>query len=194
MKSSTHKKKVSNSTSKKSAEARLKEAKKKNFWKNNMLVLIILGVLLLVGLFIAFSTSSSLEAKENLVYGDDVIEMYYFHLSTCPHCHKQNAFHSTLLAQYPNVRINSYEITQPGTRAKLEEIAAQYPDFNLANFGTPTTFIGEEFNIGYGSDATTGQTLLAMVQKEQEKIDASWDEETMTRTIDLRIQQYESEK
>lgn len=193
MKSSTHKKKVKNTSSKPSAQERLKEAKKNNFWKKNGLILSIVGILIIVGIMVMISSNSQLEEAQNLVYGDDVIDMYYFHLSTCPHCHKQNAFHPTILTQYPNVRINSYEITQPGTREKLEEIAAQYPEFDLSQFGTPTTFIGEEFNVGYGSDATTGQKLLSMIQKEQEKIDAQWDEQTMTKTIDLRLQQLEEE-
>lgn len=187
MKHSTHKKK----TSKPSAEERLKDAKRNNFLKNNGLIIGIIAILLLVGITVGVLSSEETKTQENLVYGDDVIEMHYFHLSTCPHCHKQNAFHSTILAQYPNVRINTYEITEPGTRAKLEEIAGQYPEFDLSKFGTPTSFIGEEFNVGYGSDATTGQKLLSMVQKEQARIDASWDEAIMTRTIDLRLAQIE---
>jgi hypothetical protein len=190
MKKSTHEKK----TSKASAEERLKEAKRNNFFKDNGLVLSIVLILLLVGVGVSFLSSSNTEEMENLIYGDDVIEMHYFHLSTCPHCHKQNAFHSTILGQYPNVRINTYEITQAGTRAKLEEIAAQYPDFDLSKFGTPTSFIGEEFNVGYGSDSTTGQKLLSMVEKEQARIDANWDSTTMTKTIELRLAAYDAEE
>ena len=44
----------------------------------------------------------------------------------------------------------------------------------------------KEFNIGYGSDETTGKKLIDMIDAEQAKIDANWDTATMTRTVSLR--------
>ncbi len=179
-------------TSKQNAQEKLKEAKRKNFVKNNFLSIVMILILLVVGLIVFAVSNKNIEDKENeanLAYGDDVIDMYYFHLSTCPHCHKQNAFHPQLKAMYPNLRINEYEMTSVASQQKLKEIAEQYPEFDLSQFGTPTSFIGEEFNIGYGSDETTGQTLIAMIEKEQRKIEENWNESTMVKTIDLRMQQ-----
>ncbi len=53
--------------------------------------------------------------------------------------------------------------------------------------GTPlTVFESGEFNVGYGSDETTGKKLVEMIEAEQAKIDASWDVTTMKRTSELR--------
>ncbi len=140
-------------------------------------------VIVLISFFMINSNNSS--SDENLVYGDDVIDMYYFHLSTCPHCHKQNKFHETLKEMYPQLRINEFELTKSGSKEKILEMAKDYPQINVDRISTPTSIIGEEVNTGYGSDETTGQKLIEMIEKEKARIESSWDD-TKTRTIDLR--------
>lgn len=168
----------------------MKQSKyKKTFWEmHSTKVYILIAILVIIGLPFMLGKSSDKENQQSQIFGDDVIDLEYFHLSTCPHCHKQNEFHKILLEKYPNLRINTYEMTKRSSAEKLQEISANYPDFDINQFGTPTSFIGEEFNIGYGSDDTTGQKLIEMIEKEQTRINENWNESTMIRSVDLRNQ------
>mgnify|MGYP006273609077 FL=1 len=173
---------------KKKKQKNLPLIKLKNLIKGNFIIISIFLVLIIVGAAMYVSNN---QPEEELVYGDDVIDMYYFHLSTCPHCHKQNAFHEELKQMYPNLRINEYEITQPSSKDKILEMFNQYEELDPERISTPTTIIGDNVNVGYGTDETTGQKLIEMIEEEQAKIDANWDSQTMTRTITLRTQESE---
>lgn len=125
---------------------------------------------------------------ENKIYGDDVIEMYYFHWTRCSHCIEQNKFNKKLIAKYPNLKIIEFEITEDGSKEKYEELAQNYDE--LANSwdefpGTPLTLINNEFSIGYDKDETTGKKIEDMIIKKNQEINNNWDENTMTRTIDI---------
>ncbi len=154
--------------------------------KKNWISISIIAVLIILGLSV-FLTAEK-ESNEILLYGDDVIVMSYFHWTKCPHCIKQNAFNDRVIKeQYPNVKINEYEITNPATNAKYQEMAKNYEGLDPNNFpGTPLTIIGEEYNIGYGDDDTTGPIIIEMIEKEQAKIDANWDDATMKKTAQVR--------
>lgn len=160
--------------------------------KDNGIMYAVLGVMILL---IAFTIVSSIQNQnkaqslENRVYGDDVVEMTYFHLSTCPHCHKQNQFHKVLLEKYPQLKIVEYEISRQESQDKFVEMAEDYVEIDPNKPTTPTTIIGDRVNIGYGSDETTGVTLEEMIQEEIQKIEANWDEETMVRSAELQAQQ-----
>jgi glutaredoxin len=169
-------------------------AKKKTFFQKHATSILVIGFILMLGIFISLSSLQKQHQEEQLVFGDDEIKMYYFHLRTCPHCHEQNKFHPTLLAKYPNVHIIKYEMSEPGSYQKYQEMASEIEGLDPNNFpGTPLTIINGKFNIGFGSADTTGQKLLAMIEEEQEKIEENWDE-TKVRTLDLRLQHLESQQ
>lgn len=156
----------------------------KNFLKNNSLLLVFLVFIGVIVLIVLLANSNG---NEELVYGDDVIDMYYFHLSTCPHCHKQNEFMDRVIEkQYPNVRINRYEITAPESKQKYIEFASKHPELDPNSISTPTTIIGNRTNVGYGTDETSGQIIIDMIEEEQRKIDAKWNPSTMITTEQLR--------
>jgi hypothetical protein len=149
------------------------------------------GILLVIALVfgVMIGTSPEKVNQKDLVFGDDVITMTYFHLKTCPHCIKQNSFNKYLIERFPNLKIEVHELSSAGTLNLYKDIASEVEGLNPERFpGTPLTVFLEsgEFNIGYGSDETTGKRLLEMVESEQALIDASWDVETMTRTASLR--------
>lgn len=172
----------------------LKEIKRKKFFKENLALFIIIGVVLVLGLLVMFISMSGQKAQENLVYGDDVITMHYFHLTTCPHCQKQNEYLPELEAKYPNLKVVKYEMTQASSAQKYKEMAQNYEDLDPNQFpGTPLTIVGEEFNVGFGTAETTGPILESMVEQEQQRINEMWDDSTMTRTIDLRKEQLQNE-
>lgn len=164
----------------------LSQVKIKNFVKKNSLLLGFIVFIIVVGLIMVVANDTT--SDEDRVFGDDVIEVHFFHLSTCPHCHAQIAFHPTMRDQYPNMKIIEYKITEPGAREAYADFAARFDNVDAARISTPTTFIGNRSNVGYGSDLTSGQILLDMLAEEQARIDANWDENTMIRTLDLRAQ------
>lgn len=164
----------------------------RNFMKNNGIFIFgLLFIVLLAGLIMLLNSNK--EEKTLQIYGDDVIEMHYFYLSTCPHCHEQEKFHPTLLSKYPNLRINEYEMTKSGSLEKYQEMAQNYAELDSNSFpGTPLTIIGSRVNIGFGSAETTGQTLLDMVEEEQQRIMSEWND-SMKTTQQLREELNENE-
>ena len=159
--------------------------------KKNIISISIIGVMLLLIVFTIIGSVMSQERKselENKVYGDDVVVMTYFHLSTCPHCHKQSAYHKVLLYKYPQLKIEQFELSTQQSQDKFLEIAENFIELDANRPSTPTTIIGNRVNVGYGSDETTGKLLEEMILEEIQRIEASWDENTMIRTIDLNNQ------
>jgi hypothetical protein len=148
------------------------------------------GILLVVALVFGIMIGTSPEEvnQDDLVFGDDQITMTYFHLSTCPHCIKQNAYNKYLIAKFPNLKIEAFELSAAGTLNRYKDIASGIEGLEPDNFpGTPlTVFDSGVFNIGYGSDETTGLKLLGMIEAEQAKIEETWDASTMVRTASLR--------
>lgn len=175
--------------SKKNKES-LSTIKRKKFLKDNMPLLVVVGIILIIGAFVLINANlSNKSSNEQKIYGDDVVEMHYFYLSTCPHCHEQEKFHKTFLEQYPMVRIHEYEMTKPESMQKYIEMAKDYEGLDPNRFpGTPLTIIGDEFNIGFGSPETTGEKLNQMVENQLEKIKANWTD-SMVTTKEIREQQ-----
>lgn len=179
----------------KKKEESLAKIKCKKFFRENSFLLGFIGIIIIFAL-VSFGVGKLKDTNEqknmeSLVYGDDVIEMYYFHWTKCPHCIKQNAFNKDLIQMYPNLKIMEFEITQAGTKEKYEEMAAQFDELpnEWSKFpGTPLTIIGKRINSGFGSAETTGQNLIGMIEEEQKRIDENWNDNTMVRTVDLRAE------
>jgi len=158
-----------------------KEREKKR--KNSIKISIAFVIIIFLAFLVKLNNDSN---NETLIYGDDVIEMNFFHLSTCPHCIEQKKFHKTLMKLYPELKINSYELTESGSKEKFEELSTAFDNLDFNKISTPTTIIGDEINVGFGTPETTGQKLIEMIEKEKERIEENWNNETMVRTIDLR--------
>ena len=172
------------------AKKDLKKVKRKKFFKENLALIIVLAIIVGLGLVVMLVSMNEQAEEQNKVYGDDVIKMHYFHLTTCPHCQKQNEYLPQLKAKYPNLKVIKYEMTQSSSGQKYQEMAQDFEELNPDQFpGTPLTIVGDEYNVGFSTAQTTGPILESMVKKQQEKIDANWNESTMTRTIELRKQQ-----
>jgi glutaredoxin len=167
-------------------KARKKESDFTRFMRKNKYLLIGLGVFVLIA---ALMVGLNSDSDENRVYGDDRIDMYYFHLSTCPHCHKQNEFNEFLKEKYPQLNIIEFELTSRESQEKYVEMASQFPGLQGQAPATPTTMIGDQYNVGYGSDETTGQKIIAMIEARKAEIDASWNPETMIRSDQLQAEQ-----
>lgn len=160
--------------------------------KENIVLISFFAVIVVIAAAILVLNGNDSDS-ENLPYGDDVVTMYYFHLSTCPHCHEQNKFNEKLKAKYPNLKIEEYEITEPGSKEKYLELSQQVDGMDPQRVATPTTVIGDRVNVGFGTEATTGPILEDMIDERIEEIMADWDDDTMVTTIELRKQLYASQ-
>lgn len=167
-----------------SKKEKLNLEKKKEKNKKKLILLSILFIFI-IGIVVVINFNNNKSQKEE-IYGDDVIEMQYFYLTTCPHCIEQKKFHKYLLEKYLNLRINQYEITESLNRAKYLEFAKAQNFKDPENIATPTTFIGNRSNIGFGTPETTGKILISMIEDENARILKSWDNKTMKTTLELR--------
>lgn len=91
------------------------------------------------------------------------VHLHFFYGDGCPHCGHEMSFLDYLEATYPTLVIHRYETWGNKTNAELYVKAAEAYDERAT--GVPATFIGDEFIIGYGSDATTGKLIEDSVKK-----------------------------
>lgn len=155
------------------------KAKKTKIWSISIIAIILV-------LFLIFKIGNSTTQEDTRVFGDDKIDMYYFHLNTCPHCHEQNKFNKILKEKYPQLKIHVFELTQPGTREMFTNLSKDIEGLDSKSIATPTTIIGTQFNVGYGGEDSTGKRLIEMIELQKNIIESNWDEETMTTTLELR--------
>jgi len=131
-------------------------------------------ILLIAIAFISFSysdDSGNVDAiQKNRVYGNDMVTMDFFYLSTCPHCREQEKFNAKLLIKYPYLKIVSHNYLGEESRELLLKMATGMSGFDPENIHVPTTIVGDSLNIGYSSEFTTGKILENMIEKEHKRI------------------------
>ncbi len=84
-----------------------------------------------------------------IVRADDeknLVNIYFFHSNTCPHCKKEEKLLQQLEDEYDNIKIYRYEISTDKGKEYLAEAEELY-DFMLT--GTPVTIIGNKVYAGY---------------------------------------------
>ncbi len=83
----------------------------------------------------------------------NVLTIHLFHSNTCPHCAAEREFLKKLLPQYPNVKLEEYEISDK-TNVKLMIETSKRLKTSVS--GVPFLVIGNQFIVGYQTDDTTG--------------------------------------
>ena len=79
----------------------------------------------------------------------NLVNIYFFHSKTCPHCKAERQLLNELEKKYDNIKIYSYEISDKDNSILLEEVSKLY-DTKVS--GTPFTVIGDKYYKGYSSD------------------------------------------
>lgn len=102
------------------------------------------------------------EEKQIVVVNQGDVIMNYFYLETCPHCKEQEEFHKILLEEYPNLKIIEYEMTKESSREKYLELGGKV-GLDTDKIATPTTIIGNEYNVGFLNAQVTGIKLRTMI-------------------------------
>ncbi|RJX32050.1 MAG: hypothetical protein C4516_05280 [Oxalobacter sp.] len=95
------------------------------------------------------------------------VNIHVFWSKGCIHCKKALRFLEDLEAREQVVRVIRHEVT--GTKEDMELFLSVAKHFDIAQPGVPLFVIGSQFFLGYGDDATTGQTLRAEIMQCQAK-------------------------
>jgi glutaredoxin len=92
---------------------------------------------------------------------DNLVDIHLFWSQGCPHCHLEKEFLAKLEAQYPQVRLHTYEISSLENQELLQKVAHRLK-FNVT--GVPVTIIGDHYFIGWLDESTTGASITAVVR------------------------------
>ncbi len=96
------------------------------------------------------------------VFAQEKIEIYFFWGQGCPHCAAEKPFLEKMKQKYPQLVVKDFEVYYNYQNQELfEKVAKAY---NTQAYGVPTTFIGKEFIIGFGSENTTGQEIENLIK------------------------------
>lgn len=108
-----------------------------------------------------FLSASSVWPKETRP-AENLVDIHLFWSLGCPHCHLEKEYLVKLEAQYPQVRLHTYEITgSPENHELLQKVARQ---LNINITGVPVTVIGDRYFIGWLDETSTGAAITAAVQ------------------------------
>ncbi len=94
---------------------------------------------------------------------DNLIDVHLFWSLGCPHCRLEKEFLTKLQAQFPQVRLHTYEISSSPENQELLQKVAQLLKINVT--GVPVTIIGNRYFIGWLDESTTGASITAAVQE-----------------------------
>lgn len=138
---------------------------------------IVMWVIIALGFFYGYMGGEK-------VYGDDVIDLYYFHTTDCTDCYEIENLFEDLDEDILNLRVNNIELIDSNSINQYKSLAAKFEDLNSNGLPSGTsslTFLGEGYLLGY-SQEDSKRKLMELIMEEQKKIDAKWNDKTMTKT------------
>jgi len=92
----------------------------------------------------------------------DKVVVEFFHSSTCPYCIKENKFLKKLGREHKEIKVKSYEVSQPYSQRLWEEAGER---LGVAVGSVPFTVIGDKHWTGFDEE-TIGKEIEAAVLKE----------------------------
>ncbi len=85
------------------------------------------------------------------------VNLYFFWAKGCPHCTREKEFLKDLQKKYPEVKIQSFEISSNPQNIKLLQKVGQELNADISSI--PFTVIGEHYIVGFYNAETTGKTI-----------------------------------
>lgn len=114
------------------------------------LIFLVIAVTLLAGCSNTGNTSNTIPTGNTIADIDDdpeKVTIYFFWGDGCPHCAAEKPFLEELQKKYPEIEIKMFETWKNPENAKLfSDVAKAY---GTSAQGVPTTFIGDEYWVGY---------------------------------------------
>jgi len=89
------------------------------------------------------------------------LNIYLFWGDGCPHCAKEKTYLAEILPNYPNVKLNKYEIYNSQENVKLMQKTADKLNIKLS--GVPLLIIGDKEFVGY-AEGTTDKEIEARIK------------------------------
>lgn len=105
-----------------------------------------LFVFLFIFLFLILAVFDYVLAQEK------TIEMNFFYSQTCPHCLEEKVFLNNLEKQYPELKINRFEISE---KESVNQLMNFYRDFEVSpeyHGLVPILFFGKKYFVGFNQE------------------------------------------
>lgn len=106
-----------------------------------------------------FLILTTLFAGFSFAQAQEKIEVQFFYSPACSVCDREKPFLNDLVEKYPQIKLNSFSITEKENAEKLrvfyEEYKVPEEEWGLV----PATFVNNEFFIGFNSNGTTAQAI-----------------------------------
>lgn len=107
---------------------------------------ILLTLFLFVGLFSQIPTNT---------YAASELNIYLFWGNGCPHCAKEKTYLAEILPDYPNVKLDTYEIYSSQENVNLMQKTADKLNVNAS--GVPFLIIGDKEFVGFAEGTTDNE-------------------------------------
>ncbi|MCD6464153.1 hypothetical protein J7L02_01360 [Candidatus Woesearchaeota archaeon] len=128
---------------------------KRNVWKGlTITALVLMIAVTLTSLLCNKSFGLTSNASQ-----EKVVLVLFWH-EGCPHCAKERAFLNKIKNQYP-LQVKEFEISSRENGLLFQKVCKAY-GFNPV--GVPTTFIGDQYVVGFGSEQTTGEQIRSLIE------------------------------
>ncbi len=98
---------------------------------------------------------------------EDKVQVHFFWAQGCPHCADEEVFLEKISVDYPDVVINSYEVTRSSENLHLFKDLGDFLGARVS--GVPFTAVGNIHFSGWGADSTTGKIIIDGIQKNIEE-------------------------
>ncbi len=115
-----------------------------------------------ISLFIILTLFSLLAFLPREISASQKVEIYFFWGQGCPHCAQEKPFLEKLKQKYPQLEVKEFEVYYSKENQQLFQRIAQ--SYETSPSGVPTTFIGKEYIIGFGTEQTTGKQIENLIQ------------------------------
>lgn len=93
----------------------------------------------------------------------NVVDLYFFWSTGCPHCAKESHFLSKLESKYEKLEVHRYEVGTNQANAELLLRIGRTTQTDVS--GVPFTAVGDRAFVGYLSEETTGKEIETQVIK-----------------------------
>ena len=101
---------------------------------------------IVVNLFLVFFFLFGFSSLIKGTSGDNLVNIYFFHLDSCSHCNEEKKLLNELERDYRNVRVYSFEVSDAKNRELLDSVSEM---MGTEVSGVPFTVMGDKYYRGY---------------------------------------------
>ncbi len=114
-------------------------------------------------LIFAISTFFALNFNGAFAQEQKEVSLHFFYGEGCPHCAKEEIFLDKLQNEYPDLKINRYEVWYNKENGALLKEVGKKLNVNIS--GVPFTVVGDKYFIGWYDENVTGAAIESVIIK-----------------------------